>query len=319
MANLFQGPLSAGTGYTLLHHLVGRERGAFGSRAFPTSERAHLPAVLAAVLKKLGVEIRLHTPATVAVEGRRAVGVTLASGEIVPARVVASGADPKRAFIRELAPSHLPPEFVRSVTHVKLRGVRATLMLAVDAAPAFRGVSADLAKGTLVRATSLEAIEHAFDDAKHGGISEAPALEITIPSLHDPSLAPSGKHVVHVAMQYAPYALGGSWNDAARALLTQRIKAALERLAPGIGASVIGEKLVTPLDLERDYGLTEGHLYGGELTLDQILFMRPVGGWAHYKTPLAGYFVCGEATHPGGAIVGLSGHHAAQRITRFLR
>ncbi len=324
MANLFQGPLSAGTGYTMLHHLAGRELGAFGSRAFPTSERAHLPVVLAAVLKKLGVEIRTNTPATVVVDKGVVSGVTLEGGEVIGARVVATGADPKRAFLKQLAPWSLPPEFVLPVKHVKLRGIRATLMLAVDAAPTFRGLDPSAANGVLVHASSLEMIERAFDAAKHGGISENPALEITVPSLHDASLAPAGKHVVHVAMQYAPYTLRTTtgpreWDEATRASLTKRIIDTLETFAPGIGATVVGQKLITPVDLDRDFGITEGNLYGGELTLDQILFMRPVAGYAHYKTPIPGYFVCGDATHPGGGMPGLAGHHAAARISKHLK
>jgi phytoene dehydrogenase-like protein len=322
MANLFQGPKSAGTGYSLLHHLAGREVGAFGSRRFPKSERGHLVNALAAALKKHGGETRVSTDAKVLVKDRRAVGVTLPGGETIAARAVVSGADPRRAFLKQLDPVNLAPEFVRPVQHVKLRGIRSVMLLALEAAPSFKNVSGDLAKGTLLVASSMERLERAFDAAKHGRIAEAPLLEITTPTLHDASLAPSGKHVVHVAMQFAPYRLRsseGGWDDAARRKLEEVILGALEAHAPGIRSTIAGKQLFTPADLEREFALTEGNLYGGELTLDQILFMRPVPGFAHYETPVPGYYVCGDATHPGGGIAGLAGHHAAARIAKGLK
>jgi phytoene dehydrogenase-like protein len=315
LRNLFQGPMSAGTGFTLLHAQAGHALGAFGARSFATAEQGHVVLALRAALKKLGVEVRTNAAATVTVESGRAVGVTLASGEKLTAKAVASGADPRRACLTQVAPQHLPPEFVKPVKHVKLRGVRAFLLLAVDKVPAFRGVSDDQLKSTLVVAPGIEMLERAFDAAKHGDLPEHPSLEITIPSLHDNSLAPAGKHVVHVAIQCVPYHLRKrAWDDAARAAIEERVLAELEKHAPGLSATVVGTKLITPVDLERDYGLTEGHLHGGELTLDQILFMRPVGGWARSATPLPGYFLCGDATHPGGGMVGLAGRHAANAI-----
>ncbi|MCA9603554.1 MAG: NAD(P)/FAD-dependent oxidoreductase [Myxococcales bacterium] len=316
--NIFQGPKSAGTGFTLLHHLAGRSRGAFGERVFPTGEEKHVVVVLQAALKKLGVEVRTRASAKVRVENGRAVGVTLDGGETLDARLVASGADAKRAFLEHVDPWHFEPEFVRMVQHVKLRGVRAFVAFAVDELPAFTGVTEEQLRGTIVMAPSMNYLEKAFDCAKHGDLAERPFLEITVPSLHDASLAPKGKHVVHVAMQYAPYHLRKrAWNDATRAALTDNVIAAIEHMAPGFKSKVLGSKLVTPVDLEREYGLTEGNLYGGELTLDQILFMRPVPGWSHHKTPLEGYFVSGYATHPGGAVLGLGGFHAASAMLRI--
>ncbi|MFO0670934.1 MAG: NAD(P)/FAD-dependent oxidoreductase [Polyangiaceae bacterium] len=320
VANLFQGPLAAGTGFSFLHHSVGRPRGAFGGRVFATSE-VDLVTALAGALKKLGVGIRTGARGSVVVENGRATGVRLESGEVLPARAVVSGSDPRRALTEQLAPWHLTPEVSRAVTHVKLRGARAVALFAVGELPRFTGVSAEQAKGTLVHAPSVLHLERAFDAAKHGGLPAAPGLEITIPSLSDPSLAPAGKHVVHVSVQYAPYRLrarANGWDDAARSEIAAAVRSALEALAPGFGASIIGERVFTPADLERDYGLGEGHLYGGELTLDQILFMRPVPGFAHHASPVAGYFLAGDATHPGGGLPGFAGHLAADRVLASL-
>jgi phytoene dehydrogenase-like protein len=319
LCNLFQGPKSQGTGFSLLHHLAGRELGAFGARTFATGERGRLVSALAAACKKHGVELRTGADARVLVEGGRAAGVRIKDESIV-ARAVASGADPRRAMLTQLDPVHLPPEVVRAIKHVKLRGIRATAMFAVERAPAFRGLSAELHRGPMVLAPSLNALERAFDAAKHGGLPEQPTLEITVPSLHDPSLAPAGQHVVHVAVQHVPYAMRPTpWDEAARQRLMATVKQSIEALAPGFSTSVRAERLVTPVDLERDFHFTEGNLYGGELTLDQILFMRPIGGFAHHATALPGYFLCGDAAHPGGAIPGMAGHHAAARLQRFIR
>jgi phytoene dehydrogenase-like protein len=320
LCNLFQGPKSQGTGFSLLHHLAGRELGAFGARAFPKSERGGLVAALVAACGKLGVETRTGVDARVRVEGGRATGVTLPDGKTIAARCVASGADPRRALTGQLDAWQLPPEVIRAATTVKLRGIRSFLILAVDKLPTFRGLAPELLKAPVYLAPSLNALERAFDAAKHGGLPEAPTLEVTVPSLHDASLAPDGKHVVHVAIQHTPYKLRpGTWDGQARGALMATVRAALERQAPGLEASIAGGLLVTPADLERDHRITEGNLYGGELTLDQILFMRPIPGWAHYESPLPGYFFCGDATHPGGAIPGMAGHHAAGRIGRAAR
>jgi phytoene dehydrogenase-like protein len=319
LANLFQGPRSQGTGFSLLHHLAGRELGAFGSRVFPSSDKGRLLPSLLAACNKLGVELRTGADGRAVVEGGKVTGVRVGD-QTIAARAVISGADPRRALFTQVDPVHLPPETVRAVRHVKLRGIRAFACFAVNAAPSFRGLSAELAKAPLYLAPSLDALEQAFDAAKHGGLPERPTLEITVPSLHDASLAPAGKHVVHVAIQHVPHALRpGAWDQAARHQLMTTVRAQIEAQAPGFTASIAAATLVTPADLERDFALTEGNLYGGELTLDQILFMRPIGGMAHYSTPLPGYFLCGDATHPGGGIPGLAGHHASARVSRFLR
>ena len=317
ITNIFQGPRSAGTCFILLHHLVGRPVGAFRVRAVVKNERGHLASVLAAAAKQLGVETRTGVDARIAVEGGRVTGVVLGGGESVAARTVVSGADPKRTFLRLLDPTELGPEFLHVVRNVKLRGVRAIVNLALGELPKLRGADEASLRGTISFAQHLDQLEHAFDDAKHGGVSQRLFLEAAIPSLDDPSLAPRGKHVMSVAVQYAPYRLKeGAWDGPSREALADRVIAQLAEYAPNLKTCVEGRQVLTPKDLEDRFGLTEGNLYGGELTLDQILFMRPLPGWAHYRTPIEGLFLCGDAAHPGGALAGLAGANAAREILK---
>lgn len=313
VTNLLQGPRSAGTCFVMLHHLVGRPVGAFGARRVVRGERDHLAAALVGLAKSAGVKLRAGVSARVLVEDGRAVGVTV-DGVEERADAVVSGADPRTTFARWVDHTELEPEMVRTVGNVKLRGVRAVVNLAVGALPRFTGVDEAALAGVVVNAPNLDFIERAYDDAKHGGISKHPLLEITIPSIHDSSLAPRGKHVVSVAAQWVPHRLKhGTWD---REAFGDRVVAMLDELAPGFGSSVEGRAVWGPAELEAEYGLGEGHLYGGELTLDQILFMRPLPGHAHYRAPLEGLFMCGDACHPGGALPGIAGANAAREITR---
>jgi phytoene dehydrogenase-like protein len=319
IANIQQGPRSAGTCFVLLHHLVGRPLGGFRARTIVRNERGHLVDVLVRAAEKLGVELRSSAPvARIQVVDGRATAVVLESGEEIAARVVLSGADPRRTFFDLVDPVELEPEFARAVKNVKLRGVRAVVNLALDGLPAFAPAPPEGAlSGVISIGPDLVYLERAYDDAKHGGISRSPVLEATIPSLADPSLAPPGKHVMSVAVQYSPYRLrrdGAQWDDATRDALADRVVALLSEYAPNLGGLVLGRKVWTPPDLERDFGLGEGHVHGGEATLDQILFMRPIPGCAHYRTPIAGLFLGGDSTHPGGALPGLAGANAAREI-----
>ncbi len=318
IANIQQGPRSAGTCFVLLHHLVGRPLGGFRARTIVRNERGHLVDVLVRTAEKLGVELRASAAvARIRVDDGRATVVVLESGEEIAARAIVSGADPRRTFLDLVDPIELEPEFARAVRNVKLRGVRAVVNLALDGLPAFAPAPPEGAlSGVISIGPDLVALERAYDDAKHGRISKTPVLEATIPSLTDPSLAPAGKHVMSVAVQYAPYRLRGDaqWSEATREALADRVVALLSEYAPGFDGLVLGRKVWTPPDLERDFGLVEGHVHGGEATLDQILFMRPVPGCAHYRTPIAGLFLCGDSTHPGGALPGLAGANAAREI-----
>lgn len=319
ITNLQQGPRSAGTCFVLLHHLVGRPLGGFRARTIVRNERGHFVDVLVRAAEKLGVTLRSSSPvARISIADGRATGVVLDSGEEVAARSIVSGADPRRTFFDLVDPIELEPEFARAVKNVKLRGVRAIVNLALDGLPAFPSAPEGALSGVISIGPDPVYLERAYDDAKHGGISRAPVLEATIPSLSDPSLAPAGKHVMSVAVQYAPYRLRGDaqWSEATREALGDRVIALFSEYAPGFADRVLGRKVFTPPDLEREFGLGEGHVHGGEATLDQILFMRPIPGCAHYRTPIAGLFLCGDATHPGGALPGLAGANAAREIGR---
>ena len=319
LANLFQGPRSQGTCFSMLHHVVGRPVGAFRSRSVVKNERGHLASVLAAAAKALGVEVRTGTAAEIVVKDGRATGVHLKSGEIIEAKNVVSGADPRRTFLELMDPIHLEPEFVRAAKNVKCRGVRAFVNLALGELPKFTSGPADGShlRGVISISPTLDYLERAYDDAKHGGVSKALFLEATIPSLTDPSLAPGGKHVMSVAVQYVPYKTReGVWDAASKDKLADQVIDQLAEYAPNMKRAVAARQVWTPKDLEETHGLTEGNLYQGELTLDQILFMRPLPGFAHYRTPIEGLFMCGDATHPGAGLPGLSGANAAREITK---
>jgi phytoene dehydrogenase-like protein len=318
ITSLLQGPRSAGTCFVMLHHLVGRPVGAFRARTRVRSERGHLVHVLRLAAKQLGVEVKTGTPAKVIVTDGRASGVVLGSGDQLHARIVVSGADPRRTFHDLVDPTELDPDFLQGVRNVKLRGVRAIVNLALDERPTFRDVPDDALGGIVSIGPDLDYLERAYDDAKHGRVSRSLFLEATIPSLTDPSLAPEGKHVMSVAVQYAPYRLreGGTWDDATKAALADQVIATLTEYAPRLSSAVVGRAIYTPSDLERSFGLGEGHLDGGELTLDQILFMRPIPGFAHYRTPIENLFMCGSACHPGGGLPGLAGANAAREILK---
>jgi phytoene dehydrogenase-like protein len=317
ITNILQGPRSAGTCFVMLHHLVGRPVGGFRGRTVVRSERGQLVHVLGLAAKQLGVEVKTGTTSTILVKDGRATGIALADGEELTARYVVSGADPRRTFRELVDPIELEPEFLHAVGNVKLRGVRAVVNLALGELPAFKGVPASALSGVISTSPHLDYLERAYDDAKHGKISRALFLEATIPSLTDPSLAPDGKHVMSVAVQYAPYHLeNGGWNESAKEALADRVVAMLTEVAPNLASAVVGRAVYTPVDLEASFGLTEGHLYGGELTLDQILFMRPIPGFAQYRTPIEGLFMCGDACHPGGGLPGLAGANAAREILK---
>jgi phytoene dehydrogenase-like protein len=282
--HLRQGPRSGGTAFNLLHHHVGSPPGVFRS---PLSN-------LSQVLARLpGVEVRRGAPvARVTVQQGRATGVTLASGEEIAAPLVLSSADPRSTLLGLVDPAWLDPEFVRAVRNVKCRGVSARITLMLDRPTGFTALTV---------APSLDYLERAYDDAKYGRVSRHPWLE---------ARAEDRRVVVHA--QYVPYALAdGRWDDARRGILGDVVVALLSQQLPTL-QGVTQREVLAPPDLEARYGVTEGHLYHGEHTLDQILFMRPVPGWGQYRTPVPGLYLCGAGTHPGGAIAGGPGRNAAR-------
>ncbi len=287
VTHLHQGPRSGGTAFGLLHHHVGSPTGVFRP---PVSNVSQVLSALP------GIEIRRGATVTgITLKDGRATGVVLAGGEEIAASQIASSADPRRTMLGLAAPGWLDPEFALAVRNIKCRGVAATVTLTVDRAPDF---------STLLIAPSLEYLERAYDDAKYGRVSTHPWLE---------ARADGNRVIVHA--QYAPYELAdGSWDDARRKALGDLVVERLTERAPSLRSAITAREVLTPADLERRYGLTEGHAYQGELTLDQILFMRPVPNWGHYRTPITGLFLCGAGTHPGGAIAGASGRNAAREI-----
>jgi phytoene dehydrogenase-like protein len=229
-----------------------------------------------------------------------------------------SGLDPRRTFTQLVDPRELPDELVAGVQRYRFRGSSAKVNLALAALPDFTclpGVGPHL-RGAISISPSLEYLERAYDDAKYGEFSRAPYMDIVIPSMIDPNMAPPGKHVMSIFVQYAPYQLNGGWTDARREALGDTVIRTLARYAPNIESLILHRQVLTPADIERIVGLSEGNIFQGELALQQLFFLRPVPAWAKYGTPIRGYWQCGSGTHPGGGVMGASGRLAAHAILR---
>jgi len=321
ITRIFQGPRGAGTAFVFLHHQVGRPPGAVRGAHYVRGGPGALAAILANVAKGYGADIRTTAPVReIVVRDGKAIGVALETGEHLAAHQVVSSTDPRRTFTRMVDAGQLDPEFLRAVRNIKCRGAVATVHLALSELPRFPGVTEEALGGAITIAPSLDYLERAYDDAKYGAVSRRPYLEARIPTLLDPSLAPAGKHLVTVQLQYAPYHLRpGGWDDRARSQVSDLVVETLSAYAPNVRGSVVGRHVTTPKDFEDRYGLTEGHVYHGELTLDQILFMRPVAGWARYRTPVEGLYLCGAGTHPGGGLAGAAGRNAARELLQERR
>lgn len=319
ISRLLQGPRAAGTAFVLLHHHVGRPTGAVRAAQLVKGGLGNLSRALVAAAGGFGAEIRTSAPVReIVVRGGRVIGVALETGEHLAARWVVSSADPRRTLHGLVDPGHLDPEFLRAVGNIKFRGAVATVHLALGELPRFTARAEDGAlHGAICIAPSLDYLERAYDDAKYGAVSREPYIEARLPTLHDPSLAPPGRHILSAHVQYAPYHLAtGVWDDVARERLGDLVIDTLAAYAPGLKDSVLQRIVVTPRDLEERFGLTEGDPYHGALTLDQILFMRPVAGWARYRTPINGLYLCGAGTHPGGGLAGAAGRNAAREVLK---
>ncbi len=308
------GPRSPTTVLTLLYRLAGRGGGVPGALTLPRGGMGAVTAALAGAAEGAGAKIRTGYPVRrILVEDDRAVGVELESGEALTAARVISNADPRRTFLELLGAEHLDAGFARRARNIRMRGTAAKLNLALDDLPAFAGLDREAMGGRLVIAPGIDYVERAFNPAKYGGYSLKPVMEITIPSLHDGNLAPEGKHVLSAVVQFAPYDLKGGWSEArqdfARVLLE-----VLETYAPGLGAQVVASELLTPADIERQFGMTGGHWHHGELVINQMLMLRPVPGAAQYAAPVPGLYLCGAGAHPGGGVMGAAGMNAAARV-----
>ncbi len=308
------GPRSPTSLLGLYYRLCGEVGGKPGAQALPKGGMGAVTAAIAAAARAAGVTIRTGAiAARIGVDRGRVTGVTLAGGEEIRASTVVSGINPRTTFLELVGTRAVDTGFVRKLGNIRMKGDAAKLNLALDRLPAFHGVPAEALKGRLVIAPSDEHVERAFNPCKYGAFSPEPVMEITIPSLSDPSLAPDGAHVLSAVVQYTPYALKEGW-EVGRPKLLAAIMARLEAHAPGIGRSVLHSELMTPADIERRYRIPGGHWHHGELQADQMLMSRPVAGWSGYDTPVDGLYLCGAGSHPGGGVSGVPGMNAARTI-----
>lgn len=315
-----QGPWSAGTGAVLL--LNAAIDPTPGGRSLTVKGGlTALAEAMADAARDAGAEIRTGTRVShVLVRDGRAAGVVLEGGEEIGAPIVVSSADPRRTFLDLIDPIELDPSFIMRARNYRSRGTVAKVHLALNTMPSFAGVAnpADL-HGRIQIGPGVDYLERAFDPSKYGEIPGEPYLDLTIPTLNDPELAPANRHVLSAHVQFVPYDLRqGSWDDH-RDRLASIVIDTIERYSPGLRRFVEATHVLTPVDLERSYGLTGGHIYHGEPALDQLFTMRPFLGWARYATPIRNLFLCGSGTHPGGGITGGSGQNAAREIIKMLK
>ena len=315
----FLGIRSPGTAYVLLHHYMGEIDGAFRSWGFSRGGTGAISNAIAGAAREAGVEIRTKAPVDqILIKNGRAIGAVLQNGDEISASVVSSSVDPHLTFEKFIDGDELPADFLESVRRYKFRGSSGKVNLALDALPDFKSMPGPgpHLRGAISISPSIDYMERAYDDAKYGHYSRRPYIDIVIPSLTDPSVAPPGKHVLSCFVQYAPYKLAhGTWDDQ-REAFGDTVVDTLAEHAPNIKKIIIGRQILTPLDLEREFGLTQGNIFQGELSLEQLFFLRPVPGWAYYRTPIDNLYMCGSATHPGGGIMGAPGRLASQVILK---
>jgi len=318
------GPWSAGSTAVLLLRAAA-DAHPVGSAAFPRGGLGSLTRALAESAKEAGAEIRTEAEVErIRVKDGAVAGIVLKDGEEIAAQAVVSGADPKRTFFQLLDPSQLDPVFANRIKNFRAWGNVAKVNLALGGLPSFSALETDertlrALSGRIHVGPDIDYLERAFDDSKYGELSRAPYLDVTIPTILDPALAPDGKHVLSAYVQFAPYKLKeGNWNTNRREL-GLRVINTLAAYAPNFSSLVEGVQVITPEDLETCYGFAGGHIFHGELALDQLFTMRPVLDWARYKTPIRGLFLCGSGTHPGNGLTGASGANAAREIIRELR
>lgn len=313
----FLGVRSPGTAYVLLHHYMGEIDGAFRSWGLARGGTGAISLAIAAAAREAGAEIRTQAPITkIIIKRGEAKGVVLENGDEINAEVVSSSVDPRLTFLKMVGEEHLPEDFVEDIKRYKFRGSSGKVNLALDALPDFRSLpgAGPHLRGAISISPSVEYMERAYDEAKYGRFSRRPYIDIVIPSLTDPSVAPPGKHVMSCFVQYAPYHLKeGTW-DERREEFGETVVNTIAEHAPNFREIILDRQVLTPLDLERQFGLSEGNIFQGELTLEQLFFLRPAPGWAQYRTPVRNLYMCGSATHPGGGIMGAPGRNAALKL-----
>lgn len=315
------GPYQPGTAIGLLFHLLsGGEHQLQGFYGHVMGGMGSITQALASAGQKLGVEIRTSAPvAQIDVRDGRARGIVLEDGREIRARVVLSNADPKRTFLKMVAANQLPEDFLFAIRGIRMDGPCAKVNFVLSEEPQFTGTPAErtpLERTFYTLVPSLEFAERCYDIAKFGEIPEELWVDCVVSSNADDSLAPPGRHILTCFVQYVPYRLReGTWDDK-RELLGDRVVKKIAEYAPNVPNAIVARQVLTPLDLERTYGLTEGNIFHGDLRLEQLFFMRPVPGWARYRTPIHGLYLCGAGTHPGGGVTGAPGRNAAHQVLR---
>ena len=317
----FLGPWSAGSTATYLLRTAADGNPA-GPASYVVGGIGALTAAMAAAVAEAGAEIRTSCEVVgIKVKDGVAAGIIVAGGDEIEAKAVVSNADPKRTLLGLVEPQHLDPGFLQKLQHYRMNGTVAKVNLALNGPPKFSGVNGDtsllLSRSQIL--PEVDYLERAFDASKYGEFSPYPYIEATIPTLWDTTLAPSGKHVMSIYMQYAPFKLrGGDW-DSQRTALADTVVRTLKEYAPDFPSLIEAREIITPKDLEQTYGLTGGHIFHGELALDQLFTMRPLLNWAQYRTPIQNLYLCGSGTHPGTGLNGMSGANAAREIVKDLR
>src|SRR5579871_275480 len=314
------GPRSPGTAYILLHHCMGGVGGHRGLWGFVRGGMGAVSEAIASAARQYGAVLRTgEAVEKVLVREGRAGGVVLADGEEIAATLVASNLDPKKTFLDLLNPAELDSEFLHGIRQFRSEGTSLKMNLALRGLPqftAFPETPGPQHRATMHICPSVEYIEHAWDDAKYGRPSRSPLIEMTIPTMYDPSLAPEGHHIMGIFLQYAPYTLAQSTWDQEREPYAERILDVIEEYCPNIRQIVVERQTLTPLDLERRFSITGGNIFHGEMSLDQMFVLRPLAGWARYRTPIKGLYLCGSGAHPGGGVMGAPGHNAAREMLK---
>ena len=313
------GPMSAGSGLVLLMMMMGEHDGHLGSWSFHKGGNGGVTQVMARAAQSFGAEIRLESRVdhVITKEGQ-AVGVVLEDGTEFSADVVVSALDPRQTFTKLVDPRELPGELNDAIARFQFKGTSAKVNFALDGPPRYPalGDRTDIFRGFVTASPSIEYLERAYDAAKYGWYSERPYLDTCVQSFLDPDMAPPGKHVMSCFVQYAPYHLKGSDWDTERNGLGDAVQSTIESFFPGFGDLVLHREVVTPLDIERTVGLSEGNIYAGDFLLPQMYFFRPAPEWSQYRTPIEGYYQCGSGTHPGGCVMGAPARLASQQILK---
>ena len=317
----FMGPRSPGSAYVMLHHYMGDIDGAFRAWGFQKGGTGEVSMAIARSAEHFGAKIITKAAVEkVIVKSGRAVGVALENGDEYQSDMVISGLDPKLSFLKLVDESDLPSDFLQSIKNFRIRGSSGKVNLALDGLPNFTCLPGDghHLRGAISISPNYDHLERAYDDAKYGSFSQKPFMDIILPSVLDPEMAPPGKHVMSCFVQYAPYDIKGGWNNEKREAFGDAVVNTLAQYAPNIKDIILHRQVLSPMDLENTFGLTEGNIFHGELTIQQLFSLRPAAKWANYTSPIKNYFQCGSGTHPGGGITGSPGEMAAKKILGIL-